>query len=524
MLYMIAVRKMKTSTLLCIVAFVLLFLFTRVPRLHNDIVSTDAVYWHDRAEKFINALKDRDYSETYQMYHPGVTLMWITGFTAEVYSRVKGIPTDAVFSNFVALHYYAKLVLVIWQLVLLVYIIYLLSKIFEFKKAVFMVALFSFEPFFVGNSRLLHLDVQISLYILIGLLLSYLNARKFSFLGVVLAGFFFGLATLSKTLFLGGALFGLFAGGVLSFTNNGLRESLKYTLTFLFSFIFTYFLLFPAFWVAASATLSTIISDSLEVGNKLGHKQIFFGEITRDPGLTFYPIVLILKLSLVTTFGLILYLFKQFMCFIKRLFKKSVKINLRNISFISYIGLFYFVFFLVITYFSKKVDRYTIPLFPFLGIMAVLGYYSIIFKNKAKLLVIIVLFSIVYPLFRIFPHYLTYTNLIIGNADTGNKIIGQKLFGIGVFDLRDFIIEKYGPNTKVSINDPGPLISIYGENMVYNISEEHPNSYKLMILGPNKKPPPSVVNSGVRFVYKDSIYINGLEFWRIYKKSGRHVN
>jgi len=113
---------------------------------------------------------------------------------------------------------------------------------------------------------------------------------------------------------------------------------------------------------------------------------------------------------------------------------------------------------------------------------------------------------------------LTYTNPIFGNAATSNRIIGQKLFGIGIFDLRDFIIGKYGPNTKVAINDPGPLKSIHGEDKVYNISEEHPNSYKLMILGPNKEPPPSVVKSGVRFRYKESIYINGLEFWRIYKK------
>jgi len=515
---------MKTSPLLYIVAFVLLFIFTRVPRLHNDVVSTDAVYWHDRAEKFINALKAGDFKETYQMYHPGVTLMWITGLTSEVYSRVKGISTDEVFSNFVTLHYYAKLTLVLWQLTLSVYIIYLLSKIFEFKKAIFMVALFSFEPFFVGNSRLLHLDAQISLYILIGLSLSYLNARKFSFLGVVLAGFFFGLATLSKTLFIGGVLFGLFAGGLLSFINNGLKASLKYTLTLLFSFLLTYLLLFPAFWTALGTTLSTIINDSAVVGNKLGHKQIYFGELKRNPGPTFYPVLLLLKLSLVTLVGFILYFWKQFMCFIKKLFTKSIKIDLKNISFTNFIVIFYFAYFIVITYFSKKVDRYTIPLFPFLGIVAVLGYYSVIYKNKAKLLVVIILFSIVYPLFRVFPHYLTYTNPIIGNADTGNKIIGQKLFGIGVFDLREFIIEKYGPNTKVSINDPGPLKSIYGENMVYNISEEHPNSYKLMILGPNKKPPPSVVNSGVRFIYKDSIYINGLEFWRIYKKSFRHVD
>ncbi len=510
-------KKVKESHYLCVVAFVILFLITRIPRLHNDIVNTDAVYWHDRSEKFMNALRTKDFKETYQMYHPGVTLMWLTGLTAEVSSRMKAVSIGEVFSDFVAIHYHAKLVLVFLQLGLSILLIYLLTKIFEFKKAIAMVSLFSFEPFFVGNSRLLHMDAQISLYILIGLLLVYLSSRKFSFIGVVFAGFFFGLATLSKTLFFGGVLFGLFFGGTLSLVNNGFKVSLKYAITFLFSFVLTYFLLFPAFWVASVETLSTIINDSLEVGNKLGHKQIFFGVTKRNPGPMFYPILLLLKLSLVTIVGFILYYWKKVKDFVKILRDNKLEINLTKISFASFIGLFYLVYFLAISYFSKKVDRYTIPIFPFFGIISVLGYYSVNFKKKI-LLVVLILFSIIYPLIRVFPHYLTYTNPIIGNADTSNRIIGQKLFGIGTFDLRDFIVDKYGPNTKVSINDHNTLKSIYGENKVYNISEEHPNSYKLMILGPNKEPPPSVVNSGVRFRYKDSIYINGLEFWRIYKK------
>lgn len=514
---MFSVQKIKESKNLYLIVFILLFIFTRVPRLHNDIVSTDAVYWHDRSEKFINALKAKDFKETYQKYHPGVTVMWVMGLTAEVSSRIKGVSIDEVFSNFVKIHYHAKLVLVSLQLCLSILIIFLLSKIYDFKKAVLLVSLFSFEPFFIGNSRLLHLDAQISLYILAGLLVSYLCSKKFSYFGVAFAGFLFGLATLSKTLFLGGVLYGLFAGTMLSFVNSGFKTSMKYFLTLLIAFVFTYYLLFPAFWITPSETLSTIVSESLEVGNKLGHKQIFFGETKRNPGPLFYPVLLLLKLSLVTIFGLILYFWTQLTSFIKKLRRKAVKFDFKNISFVGFISIFYFAYFIVITYFSKKVDRYTVPLFPFLGMMAVLGYYSVNFRRKL-LLTAFILFSIIYPLFRAFPHYLTYTNPVFGNAKNSNEIIGQKLFGIGVFDLRDFIYEKYGPNTEVALNDHDTLKSIYTEGKVYDISKEHPNSYKLMILGPNKKPSPSVVNSGVRFRYKDSVYINGLEFWRIYKK------
>jgi len=369
-------KKVKESQYLYVFAFVTIFLLTRIPRLHNDIVSTDAVYWHDRAEKFMKALKTKDFEETYQMYHPGVTLMWITGLTAEVSSRITAVPIDGVFSDFVTIHYHAKLVLVFWQLGLSILIIYLLSKIFEHKKAVLMVSLFSFEPFFIGNSRLLHLDAQISLYIMVGLLLAYLSSRKFSFFGVAFSGIFFGLAALSKTLFLGGVLYGLFAGGILSLINSGFKVSLKYFLTILFSFIITYLMLFPAFWIAPVETLSTIINDSLEVGNKLGHKQIFFGETKRNPGPAFYPTLLLLKLSLVTIFGLMLYYWKNITDLIKKFRTKNIKIKIPKISFPNFIGIFYFVFFLVITYFSKKVDRYTVPLFPFFGVTAVLCYYT----------------------------------------------------------------------------------------------------------------------------------------------------
>ncbi len=498
-------------------AFIGLFLLTRVPRLHNDIVSTDAVYWHDRSEKFINALKTKDFAETYQMYHPGVTIMWITGLTAEAYSRVTGASLTEVFSDFVTIHFFAKLMLVLWQLSLSLLLIVLLSRIFDFKKSFFIVSLFSLEPFFIGNSRLLHLDTQISLYILIGLALVYLFSKNFSYLVVFLIALFFVFATLSKTIFIGAALFALFAGSLLFFVHSGFKAALKYFLTFFVSYLAVYLLLFPAFWVAPYETFSTILNGSLEVGNEFGHKQIFFGEITRDPGSLFYPVLLVLKLSLVTLLGLVLYVGSMLVSLFKKLRAKSLKIKLSEIPFVYFAGIMYLVYFLTITYFSKKVDRYTIPLFPFLGMVAVLGYYSLNFRKKL-LLIVLVLFSIVYPIFKVFPHYLTYTNPIIGNADASNEIIGQKLFGIGIFDLRDFYLEKYGENTKVAINDPGPLKSVQGDDMVYNISSEHPNSYKLLILGPNKKFPPSVVNSGVNFRQADSIYINGLEFWRIYKK------
>lgn len=504
-----------------IIIFIVLYFLTRIPRLHNDIVSTDAVYWHDRSEKFMRALNEKDYKETYQMYHPGVTLMWVTGITARVQSIVKNIPMEEIFADFVSIHYQAKLSLVFLQFSLSLLAIYLLSKIYDVKKAVLMVSLFTFEPFYIGNSRLLHLDAQISLYVLNGLLLSYLSIKDFKWWKPTLAGIFFALATLSKTLFIGSFLFGLFAGSFFILTRFKLLNFIKYFILIIVSATLTYLLLFPAFWHNGKTTLDIIMEDSLHVGRDAGHKQIFFGEITRNPGPLFYPTVFVLKLSLVTSLGFLVYLLIQPFDFVKKIRKKEYKLDIGNISFILFAGIFYLGYFGALMYFSKKIDRYFVPLIPFLSITAVAGYYSIKFKRKTTVLVVMVLFTIVYPLFKAFPHYLTYINPVIGDAGSGNKILGQKLFGIGVFDLRDFVVEKYGKGTKVSINDPGPLRSISGKTKVYNVFIEHPNSYTLMVLGPNKEFPPSIKKSGINLKHTQSIYINGLEFWRIFEKTSQ---
>jgi len=271
--------------------------------------------------------------------------------------------------------------------------------------------------------------------------------------------------------------------------------------------------LFPAFWVEPIETFTKIFISSYKVGNELGHKQIFFGEMVRNPGPIFYPILLVLKVSMLTIVGFFIYMVSQLINL-----AKNRKVNPKEISFELFIAIFYIGYFLVITWFSKKVDRYPVSLYPFFGIIAVLGYSKLKFK-KGLIVAVLAGYTIVYPLIRAFPHYMAVNNPILGDASKGNEIIGQKLFGIGVFDLREHILEKYG-RVSVAMNDHDTLGSIYGPDLVYDISSTHPNSYKLIILGPNKDFPPSVKNTGIRFTKRSSVYINGLEFWRIYKERG----
>ena len=164
--------KIKKEDILLFI-FIILFLLTRVTRLGKDEINPDAVNWHYRSEQFVVGLKTLDFKKTYQHYHPGVTLMWIVGPTVEIIKQI--YPAENIYSqfNFEVFHFASKFVLVFVQLVLTLAILYQLSKIIGFTKAYFVIALYSLEPFFVGNSRLLHLDVLLTLFLFLSFLVQF---------------------------------------------------------------------------------------------------------------------------------------------------------------------------------------------------------------------------------------------------------------------------------------------------------------------------------------------------------------
>ena len=515
----------KGIKILGLVFFVALYLLTRVPRIGTTIVNTDEVYWHDRSERFLNAIKSGNFGETYQKYHPGVPLMWDFSISALLISSFTGLNTTSVFSlnNFVLLHTVTQIFLSSWFLILSLYLIYLIFKATDnWWFSLLSVTVLSLEPFYLGNSRLIHHDVQISLCILCGMVLVYLySIKKWNLFSVILASFFLAIGALSKTLFFGALAFSFFGGAFFTLLNRGFKKMILFIFFLAFFFSLFYGLLFPAMIVNTKETVHRILTESYDVGEDEGHKQIFFGVETRDPGITFYPILIWLKTSPFMILGFFLSIL--FLGFdLISILGKHKRFELKHFPFLLFISIFYLGYFAVISYFSKKVDRYIVPLYPFFSLLCVLGYYRL-FKLKKILLIIptlLFMWSIVFPLYVLFPNYLVYTNPVFGDAKKSNEIIGQKLFGIGIFDLKDKIVKNYGDKMSIGINDYGPMLSIYPDGRVYNVLVEHPNSFKLMILGPNKDFPVAIVkDKNLKFNYVDSVYLNGLEFWRIYKKA-----
>ena len=490
---------------LYILFFILIFLLTHVLRLQNDVVNSDSVYWHKRSREFMLGLTSKQFDATYQAYHPGVTLMWIIGGSTNL--LIKETFEDYMFETF---HFVAKYSLIIVQLILSIILLFSLTKIFGYKTSFFMVVLLSLEPFFLGNSRLLHLDILLTLFMFLGLTWSYLYIRDPRWLKGIISGIFFGLAILTKSIGFGALLFSIIFGSLVLFRNQDYKvgKVFVYVLSLLLSCFAIVFLLFPAFRIDPKGLVRDIVKESRLVGIEKGHKQVFLGKDTKNPGVSFYPIILLLKISPFVLLGAVGYIYSS---------QKKLKITFQN-----YLGLFYMGYFGFILYLTKKIDRYILPIIPFLVVLAVLGYLGFIKKRKSFKYNLFVLLCfcgfIVFPLISLFPYYFTYTSPLFVNGKIANKIVGQKPFGVGIFDLRDSIVSRYGSDVSFGITDANPMKSISDHLDVYDIMKTYPNMYDVLVLGPNREFPKKVTESGVKFVHEYSLYINNLEYWRVFKR------
>lgn len=501
--------------------FVVLFLLSRFLYLGFDTINPDGVNWHYRSQQFIVGLKQADFAKTYQHYHPGVTLMWVSGTAIELYKQFTGIKTYDQY-NFLAFDFVAKSSVVLVQLVLSLILLNCLHKIIGWKYAYTSLLLFSMEPFFLGNSRLYHMDVFLALFVLISLCYSWLALQNFTYKKAVLAGVFLSFSFLTKSIGIGALIFVLLYSLVYFLNKKDKKVLLKYTGVVLVSFLIATFIFFPALWVNPFYYIGQIFSEAERIGVRDGHGQILFGEYTRDGGPLFYPLVLLMKITPFMIAGVLLYFISSFKKVLEVLKKPSSKYS----NFYFFLTVFYLGYFVVMIFPSKKIDRYMIPIYPFFGILATSGFMFLrkffIKKNFVRvfdsfLILFVVMFYAV-PLISLYPYYFTYTSPVFGSADSANKIIAQKPFGIGIPALKQYILSNYGDYPRLGFIDTKPMKSIYPNSKVSDIRVNGVSDYDLLVLGVNEDIPDKILQSKYKFNKDASLYINGLEYWRIYVK------
>lgn len=385
-------------------AIFLLFLGMRVPSLGSDILNSDGLRWHKRSEWFLNALKQREFEDTYQHYQPGVTLMWLNTVPKyldfELQLRHTNQPKTLEHSgHFQILHMYSKLSLVLVLTVLLGIQMFFISKLFSTKTAALFGLLMSVEPYLVGIDRYMHLTSleAYSAFAAFLAVLYWLKTKNIWLLGF--SGILFTFSILSKLTTLG--LVPVFVGILLYdfYKSKNFKPFLIFTL---FSIV-SLFIMWPALWVIPKDVFLNLYDAIFNAVNT----DIRGEEITGWLSLFYYDLILAFRMSPIT-YGLLI----ASVINIKRLV---------NNIYVRYLLLFALCYWVVLTVPAKKIDRYSIVLFPTL--LLVVSYYLTLFSpKKLKLVLTAIFLYTIFVVFAFFPVYSAHYSPVLGGYKTALKV------------------------------------------------------------------------------------------------------
>jgi hypothetical protein len=489
--------------------FIAIFLFSfliRIPFIGQESINPDAVNWHYRCQQFANGLKYFQFEKTYPHYHPGVTLCYLMAFPTEIYKQITGqIYNIETYINFNILNTYS---VVIFNSLLIA----LISILIKGNRGLIFSLLLNIEPFFYGNSRIIHLDTIVTLLLFIGILLldKFFEEKRNIFLYLSSIAFSFAFLTKSVSIvFIVLALFSL-----LIFLK---KDRLRYFSQFLVSTILAIFVLFPAMWVSPVETFTRIFKEADRVGVRTGHNQYFLNEFydeDMNPGVWFYPIITLVKFSPLFQISLLIIFFSILISLEIHLKTHKFKLN----KFLDFLDqnrqmilllLFYGVYTLLIFYSSKKVDRYLLVLVP-----AVIYFISLKSSQLFNRTFLVLGFVNVVSIITFFPNLFYYYSPVLYSYTNVNKLVGQKTFGGGIFDLKNYLITKYGEKN-LGFYDIKPMETVYPNSKVFDIRETSSSKVDIVILSINEKLPEKYQD---KFQLIESYYLYDIPVYDIYLK------
>ncbi len=174
-------------------------------------------------------------------------------------------------------------------------------------------------------------------------------------------------------------------------------------------FLLTLLALYPALWADPLGVVQALASFG-EHHIEMAQRPIFFlGQMTYHPGPTFYPLVLLVRISPVVLVGLLIGLVR-----LRRLSPARRLLLVTLVAFAIFFGA-------VVSIAAKQHDRYLLPAFPPLALAAALSLPYSFYQRRFKPFIPVVLqLAFLLPFVA---HPLTYANPLLGGPWVGGQVI-----------------------------------------------------------------------------------------------------
>jgi len=465
-----------------------------------DFLTIDEPYhWIARVRLFAEALSAHNWAATDITGHPGVTTMWLGALGRWLGARMGvhdlgGVGAGAAYLASLRL----PLAVVNGLAVPMGYLA--LRRLVRPSVALLAGLLWAASPYLVAHSRLLHLDALLTSFMTLSVLLLLVaieqrtksKEQRAHQDSVVLSSLFFvlgsgvcaGLALLTKA----PSLFLLpFAGLILisdcrlqiadwqnsKSTISNLQSTMRLYLLWLGAAVLVVLMLWPALWVAPLTAIGDVVNEIVRNGGEPEPAGNFFrGQPVAAPGWLYYPAVLVLRTTPLTLIGLALLPFTHFR-FQNSDFRlrrsgaiQNLQSEIENRTVLALLA-FVLLFGLMMSIEPKKFDRYLLPIWPAIEILAAIGLVALVkqitafwhtrTKNKKQKTKGQPISFVLYSLFVVLtaanlgsyhPYYLAYYNPLLGGGATAQRTVlvgwGEGMEQIGAW-LRGRPDLKRGP-------------------------------------------------------------------------------
>ncbi|MEN9938054.1 MAG: hypothetical protein RLZZ387_4633 [Chloroflexota bacterium] len=531
-----------TSALLA-AALGLLAILPRTLGLADYLTTDEAYHWITRVERFSAALSERRWADTVLTGHPGVTNMWLgsLGLWLERTLLGAGLIAPPTLVEHLA---WLRLPGATLQALLVPAAYLLLRRLIPHTTALVAAVLWATSPYLIAHGRLLHLDALLTSFVTFSLLLLLCpsDSRR-----LVLSGVFAGLALLTK----GPALILLPFAGLLiacqaavgltcgsrptgrAWLHALLQTAGRYAL-WLAAAALTVLTLWPALWAEPARAIGRYVGEIVSNGGRPnGDGQFFLGGAVDDPGALFYMLANLFRTTPLMLLGLLTY--AGFGIWNLRSVRRS---NIQHLKHDTHhqtlLVLLAFVVFwtLVMTLGPKKFDRYVLPTWPALCVLAAAGLTHLWRAISSRLIdhrsqshipnltaLALLLAAELWQPLSVHPYYLSYYNPLLGGGRAAERtfLIG---WGEGMDQVGAWLSQRpdiaYGPVLSALGRTLQPFVPVDVRDV-----EDYgrvPANYAVVYLESLQRAAnPPIYEAIQRTVPLHTVTINGIEYARIFQ-------